>query len=205
MQVEARQSIYNTAINAFGISGVNTHKYVSVFALGLLILLVLSKICTPLVCTCRYNIFHRVNTLMQKVRDNKKIRLDATFLPKRKRVLNKRALSVLNTVAKKKKVESKPFHDATHDDLLDSQCSLSSCFLDFSHVSLSSPVVQQAEQQPSKCTIVCYFCSCMLCQYPHSATAEIILMSIHVCYACLLVTFVDFMHACHLPPTFSYG
>ena len=31
MQLEARQSIYNTAINAFGAGGVNTNMYVSVF------------------------------------------------------------------------------------------------------------------------------------------------------------------------------
>ena len=98
-------------------------------------------------------------------------------------------------------VFKKPFHDASHDDLLDSQCSVSSCFLDFSQsqtVSSSSPV-QQAAQQPSKCTLACYFCSCILCQYmfamhaclslllascmlvtchPHSAPAEIVLSSL---------------------------
>jgi len=170
MHLEARPSIYNTAINAFGGGGVNTNMYVSVFAFRTSYFLVSFKNVYPFCLHQRYNIYLRVQTLMNKVRDNKKIQLEATFLPKRKRVLNKRALSVLNTVAKKKKVASKPFHDATHDDLLDSQCSLSSCFQDFSQsqtVSLSSPVVQQAEQQPSKCTIACYFCSCMLCQYPY--------------------------------------
>ena len=84
---------------------------------------------------------------MKKLRDNKNIKMDVAFLPKRKRVLNKRALSVLNSRAKKRKGGSqalldsqsstsasllkKPFHDdATHDDLLDSQCSVSSCFME---------------------------------------------------------------------------
>ena len=82
---------------------------------------------------------------MKKVRSNQKINLDKTFLPKRKRVRNKRALSVRNKPAKKTKVVTedlcdsqsaisacfvkKPFEDVTQD-LLDSQCSISACFLD---------------------------------------------------------------------------
>ena len=135
--------------------------------------------------------YRRVDTLMEKMEKKKAVKLDATFYPKkRKRVLNKRAL-ILNKktpvsqsanrqrspVVKPKTapdsinaLDSQPSISASLfktpvDDLLDSQCSLSSSFLDFSQsqtVRSNSPV-QQAAQQPSKCTLACYFCSCMLC------------------------------------------
>ena len=141
--------------------------------------------------------YRRVGTLMEKIKNKKAVKLDATFFPKkRKRVLNKRALIVL--VNKKTPVsqsanrqrspvvepktapdginalDSQPSISASLfktpvDDLLDSQCSLSSSFLDFSQsqtVSSNSPV-QQAAQQPSKCTLACYVCSCMLCVNTH--------------------------------------
>ena len=68
---------------------------------------------------------------MKKVANKKSIKLDSTFLPKRKRVLNKRALPILNKpVMKRPKV----------DNVLDSQCSIGSCFVDSQARGPSSPV-----------------------------------------------------------------
>ena len=67
---------------------------------------------------------------MKKVYRKGKVNLDKTFLPKRKRVLNKRTLSVLNVNPNKKiKVTSpQPLEDDVTQDLLDSQFSISACF-----------------------------------------------------------------------------
>ena len=70
---------------------------------------------------CRYNIYLRVGTLMKKVAD-KKVKLEATFLPKKKPVLNKRVLPVLNKPVKRRRPKV--------DSVLDSQCSISSIFVD---------------------------------------------------------------------------
>ena len=43
MELDDRESIHNTAINAFGAQGVNTTMYVSVFALQTFILLVVHE------------------------------------------------------------------------------------------------------------------------------------------------------------------
>ena len=75
----------------------------------------------------RYNVYERVKTLLKKMHGQKKINLDATFLPKRKRVLNKHPLRVLNKPVKKKKAVKKK---GQVDALLDSQLSISSCFFD---------------------------------------------------------------------------
>ena len=79
---------------------------------------------------CRYNVYRRVETLVNKLLSNKTISLDATFLPKRKRVLNKKHTRVLNKRAKTK--------DKEVDAVLDSQVSIS-CLL-HSQASQSSPV-----------------------------------------------------------------
>ena len=90
---------------------------------------------------CRYNVYKRVETLVKKMISKKKISLDATFLPKRKRVLNnKHTLRVLNKPLKR----TKPAKQV--DALLDSQLSIGSCLFDsqashnLSSPSLSSPV-----------------------------------------------------------------
>ena len=75
-------------------------------------------------CYCRYNIYKRVTSLMEKIKNKKKVKLDSTFLPKRKRVLNKSPLRVLNipvTTTPVKKQRSQ-----VDNVLLDSQFSISS-------------------------------------------------------------------------------
>ena len=86
--------------------------------------------------TRRYNVYQRVKTLMKRVTQNKKVKLAETFLPKRKRVLNKRA-RVLNKPAKDEPTQRKDTAPArpklrqqTVDDILNSQCSISTCFFD---------------------------------------------------------------------------
>ena len=78
---------------------------------------------------------------MKKVCRNKKVNLDKTFLPKRKRVLNKRTLSVLNGNPNKKiKVASpQPVEDDVTQDLLDSQFSISACFVESQSRSPAAP------------------------------------------------------------------
>ena len=61
---------------------------------------------------------------MQRIKKKKTVKLDATFLPKNKRVLNKRALRVLH------KRDSKVKRPRPQLDVLDSQCSIASCFWD---------------------------------------------------------------------------
>ena len=70
---------------------------------------------------CRYNVYLRVGTLMRKLA-KKNVKLEATFLPKKKLVLNKRVLPVLNKPVKRRRPKV--------DSVLDSQCSLSSIFVD---------------------------------------------------------------------------
>jgi len=71
----------------------------------------------------RYNVYLRVNTIMKKVARNKSaVKLDAVFLPKRSRVLNKRAV----TPAKRARNESV----VPVSNLLDSQSSIKSLFFD---------------------------------------------------------------------------
>ena len=82
---------------------------------------------------CRYNVYKRVETLLDKLSSNKKISMDATFLPKRKRVLNKKHTRVLNKPVKRAKTKDKEV-----DAVLDSQVSIS-CLL-HSQESQSSPV-----------------------------------------------------------------
>ena len=72
---------------------------------------------------CRYNVYRRVETLLKKLLSNKKISLDATFLPKRKRVLNKQHTRVLNKPVKRAKAKYKEV-----DAVLDSQVSISCLF-----------------------------------------------------------------------------
>ena len=82
---------------------------------------------------CRFNVYKRVETLLDKLLSSKKISKDATFLPKRKRVLNKKHTRVLNKPAKRAKTKDKEL-----DAVLDSQASIS-CLLN-SQASQSSPV-----------------------------------------------------------------
>ena len=64
---------------------------------------------------------------MKKVQKKKTVKLQDTFFPKRKKhVLNKRAQRVLNKPPAKKKKDAKK----QVDDLLDSQCSIGTCFFD---------------------------------------------------------------------------
>ena len=69
---------------------------------------------------------------MKKVCSKAKVNLDKNFLPKRKRVLNKCTLKVLNGKSKKKiKVaQPQPLEDDVTHDLLDSQSSIGACFLE---------------------------------------------------------------------------
>ena len=64
---------------------------------------------------------------MKKLTHKKSVKLENTFLPKRKRVLNKRALPVLIKPETKPAKRQKPEVDG---NVLNSQCSISSCFLD---------------------------------------------------------------------------
>ena len=113
MEIDARQSIYYAAENAFGKNAIHTNMY---------------------------NVYRRVETLVNKMIANKKISLEATFLPKRKRVLNKKHTRVLNKPVKRAKAKKKEV-----DAVLDSQVSIS-CLLDSqtsqppSSPSLNSPV-----------------------------------------------------------------
>ena len=142
---------------------------------------------------------------MKKVCSKAKVNLDKKFLPKRKRVLNKCTLKVLNAKSKKKKkvAQPQPLESVTHD-LLDSQSSIGACFLESqsrsqvdgpasplaSHVpfsqsqteSVSSPV-QQAAQHPSECHAclfmhAAYTYTCTYATLVFSATAEIIFKSL---------------------------
>ena len=66
---------------------------------------------------------------MKKVQKKKTVKLQDTFLPKRKKhVLNKRAQRVLNKPPATKKKDAKKQVEV--DNLLDSQCSIGTCFFD---------------------------------------------------------------------------
>ena len=78
----------------------------------------------------RYNVYERVKTLLKKKKNNKKVDLEKTFFPRRKRVLNRtHALPVLNKPEKKKNKAGSE-DTTTVDDILNSQCSISTCFFD---------------------------------------------------------------------------
>ena len=158
---------------------------------------------------------------MKKVCSKAKVNLDKNFLPKRKRVLNKCTLKVLNGKSKKKiKVaQPQPLEDDVTHDLLDSQSSIGACFLESqsrsqvdgpasplaSHVpfsqsqteSVSSPV-QQAAQHPSEC----HACLFMHAAYTYTCTYVILVFHIchYVCHACLsllLFTNTCRIHICN--------
>jgi len=80
---------------------------------------------------------------MEKMKKKKTVNLDATFFPKRKRVLNKRALRVLDKkspVSKKAKRQQPPVDPKTDDEnALDSQSSITSIFWDSQGVGTTPP------------------------------------------------------------------
>jgi len=98
--------------------GCHTHKHVCT----LIICFALFCFVITSMAVCRYNVYRRVETLLKKLHSNKKISLDATFLPKRKRVLNKQHTRVLNKPVKRAKAKDKV------DAVLDSQVSISCLF-----------------------------------------------------------------------------
>ena len=120
MQVNARDSIFFAALNAYGHKGVHTTKY-----------------CLCYICYCldeltmlyvrRYNVYERIKTVLKKMTDPK-LDLQKKFFPSRKRVLNS-TLCVLNkpepAKKKKKKIAQK---QKKLDALLDSQVSVGSFF-----------------------------------------------------------------------------
>ena len=70
-----------------------------------------------------------METLLKKVVQNKRVRLDNTFLPKHKRVLIKHTRRVLNKPVVNKKKVAKSADEGTND-LLDSQSSIQRAFWD---------------------------------------------------------------------------
>ena len=134
MRINPRDSIYFTAVNAFGEQ--NTNKYVN--RTSFFFFDVLVCFCKPIRYYNRYNIFKRIETLLGKVTDKKPLKMNATFLPKYKRVLVKHPKRVLNKPKKKKKNKNPPKNTkpvvnnllesqssiTPVDELLDSQCSL---------------------------------------------------------------------------------
>ena len=127
MEIDARKSIFYAAQNAFGENRIHTNMYV---------IYMFCFLCVIKSDVCRYNVYKRVETLVQKMISNKKISLEATFLPKRKRVLNKKHTRVLNKPVKRAKAKKKEV-----DAVLDSQ------------VSISCLLYSQASQPPSSPSI----------------------------------------------------
>ena len=114
----------------------HTHKHVCI----LIICFALFCFVITSMAVCRYNVYRRVETLLKKLHSNKKISLDATFLPKRrKRVLNKQHTRVLNKPVKRAKAKDKV------DAVLDSQVSIS-CLL-------HSPKKVAAPVEDSQCSV----------------------------------------------------
>lgn len=97
-------------------------------------------------CFDRYNIYQRVSTLMEKIKGKKPVKLDAKFLPKkRKRVLNKRPLIVLNKKAQELKPAKRqrspvvPTAEPDDENALDSQSSITSIFWDSQGLGATPP------------------------------------------------------------------
>ena len=86
---------------------------------------------------------------MEKIMHNKSVKLDSTFLPKRKRVLNKPAKKTkVDALFDSQKVDAHldsqlSFSSVKRtkvDTLFDSQLSFNSCFVDSQGCALTSPV-----------------------------------------------------------------